>query len=204
MKLIVGLGNPGIEYFNTRHNIGWMVVDHLASLNGAGNAATKFRGEFWLVGGASFGFALLKPHTWMNLSGLSVREVFDFYKLELEDVLIICDDVALPFAQTRIRARGSAGGHNGIASVIGALGALEVPRLKIGVGGAPKGGDLRNWVLGHFSKEENAEMPKLLDKAAEAVSIWLKEGIARAMNFANVKPKIEEQATENKISGDKN
>lgn len=170
-----------------------MVLDHIAAQKDSGAASMKFGGEFRLIGGASFGLALLKPHTWMNLSGESVREAFHFYKLEIEDVLVVCDDVALPFGQMRIRGKGSAGGHNGLASVIGALGSLEIPRLRIGVGDRPDGGNLKNWVLGHFSKNENEDMPKLLDKAAEAVSIWLNEGIGRAMNFANVRPKVEEE-----------
>lgn len=153
----------------------------------------KFSGEFWLIGGASFGFALLKPHTWMNLSGQSLREVFNFYKLELDEVLIICDDVAQPFGQMRVRSKGSAGGHNGIASIIGALGSLDVPRLRIGVGQKPKGGDLRNWVLGRFSGSEDEAIPEILDKAAEAAMIWVKDGIDKAMNFANIRIKDKEE-----------
>ena len=188
MKLIVGLGNPGFEYVYTRHNIGWLIVDHILSQKNAGAPSNKFFGEFWMIGTLN-GIALLKPQTWMNLSGKSVREVYNFYKMEVEDILIICDDVALPFGKLRIRAKGSAGGHNGLASIIGALGTLEVPRLKVGVGNKPGGGNLRNWVLGHFPDDEKNEMSTLIDKAAEAALIWAQEGIDKAMNVTNVRNK---------------
>jgi PTH1 family peptidyl-tRNA hydrolase len=188
MKLIVGLGNPGFEYVYTRHNIGWLIVDHILSQKNAGAPSKKFYGEFWLLGNLQrMGF--LKPHTWMNLSGKSVREVFSFYKMNIEDILVICDDVALPFGKLRFRTKGSAGGHNGLASIIGALGTLEVPRLKVGVGNKPDGGNMRNWVLGHFPDEERDEMSTLIDKAAEATLIWAEEGIEKAMNVTNVRNK---------------
>jgi len=186
MKLIVGLGNPGYDYVYTRHNIGWLIIDHILSQKNAGAPSRKFAGEFWLIG-ISQRIALLKPHTWMNLSGKSVREVFDFYKMNAEDILIVCDDVALPFGKLRIRTKGSAGGHNGLASVIGALGTLEIPRLRVGVGSKPTGGNMRNWVLGHFTDENKDEMPALIDKTAEAALLWAEEGIEKAMNIVNVK-----------------
>ena len=193
MRLIIGLGNPGFEYVYTRHNIGWLIVDHILSLKNIGLPSRKFGGEFWL-NGTSQGIALLKPHTWMNLSGKSVREVFDFYKMNTEDMLIVCDDVALPFGKLRIRAKGSAGGHNGLVSIIGALGTLEIPRLRVGVGNKPVGGDMKNWVLGHFHNEDRDDLPSLLDKAAEAALIWATEGIEKAMNVANVKTQDKESA----------
>jgi PTH1 family peptidyl-tRNA hydrolase len=185
MRLIVGLGNPGFDYVYTRHNIGWLVVDHILTHKNAGPLSKKFGGEFWMTG--SHGIALLKPHTWMNLSGKSVREVFDFYKMSAEDILIVCDDVALPLGKLRIRAKGSAGGHNGLASVIGALGTLEIPRLRVGVGNKPTGGDMINWVLGHFPNEVKDDLPILIDKAAQSALIWAEEGIEKAMNITNVK-----------------
>ena len=187
MKLIVGLGNPGYEYVFTRHNIGWLIVDHIASLKNNNSPSMKFNGEFWM--GTSRGTALLKPHTWMNLSGLSVREAFDFYKLNVEDILIICDDVALPFGKLRIRTKGSAGGHNGLASIICALGTTEVPRLRVGVGSKPGSGNMKNWVLGHFAENDRDELPSLMDKTSEAALIWAEDGIDKAMNVVNVKDK---------------
>jgi PTH1 family peptidyl-tRNA hydrolase len=181
LKLVVGLGNPGIEYHFTRHNIGWQVIDLLALRRGCPGTLRKFSGEFRM----SPGLALLKPHTWMNLSGVAVRETVSFYKMEPEDVLIVCDDTALPFAHLRLRAKGSAGGHNGLASVCACLGTLNVPRLRVGVGGAPPGGDLRNWVLGHFSAQERALLPSVLDRSLEAVALWLEDGVDRAMNIVN-------------------
>jgi PTH1 family peptidyl-tRNA hydrolase len=192
MRLIVGLGNPGFQYVYTRHNIGWLIVDHILSGKNAGLPSKKFGGEFWLTE-TSQKIALLKPHTWMNLSGISVREVYNFYKMNIEDILIVCDDVALPFGKLRIRTQGSAGGHNGLASIIGALGTLEVPRLRVGVGNKPGGGNMRNWVLGHFPNEEIDEMPALIDKAAEAALIWAEEGIDKAMNVTNVKNKTQNE-----------
>ncbi|MCL1875166.1 MAG: aminoacyl-tRNA hydrolase [Synergistaceae bacterium] len=186
MKLIVGLGNPGYDYVFTRHNIGWLIVDHILSQKNAGAPSKKFGGEFWILGNTR-GIALLKPHTWMNLSGLSAREAFDFYKINAEDILIVCDDVALPFGKLRIRTKGSAGGHNGLASVIGALGTLEIPRLRVGVGNKPVGGNMRNWVLGHFPEENKDDLPALIDKAAEAALLWAEEGIEKAMNVVNAK-----------------
>ncbi|MDR1048951.1 MAG: aminoacyl-tRNA hydrolase, partial [Synergistaceae bacterium] len=141
MKLVAGLGNPGQEYVYTRHNMGWAVVDHLVRRLSLGNPVLKFRGEFW----KGRDFLLLKPLTFMNLSGLAVREAFDFYKMEPSDVLVVCDDTALPYGRLRLRGKGSAGGHNGLASVLSCLSTLEVPRLRIGIGGAP--GDKIGWVL---------------------------------------------------------
>ena len=167
MKLIAGLGNPGTEYAFTRHNMGWMSIDHLVQRQGLGRALEKFRGEFWRWGEA----VLLKPLTFMNLSGMSVREAFDFYKMEPEDVLVIYDDLALPYGRLRLRAQGSAGGHNGLASVLGALGTLKVPRLRIGLGNAP--GSMVNRVLGHLTPEEREHLPDILDRVEAAVNTWL-------------------------------
>lgn len=177
--LIAGLGNPGQEYAFTRHNMGWMVIDHLVQRHGLGEPQNKFRGEFWRAGGCM----LLKPLTYMNLSGASVREVFDFYNLEPEDVLVIYDDLALPFGKLRLRAKGSAGGHNGLASVIGALGTLEVPRLRIGIGAAQ--GSMVSRVLGHFNEQERELLPDAADRAEAAVDAWLSLDIQKAMSRVN-------------------
>ncbi|GHS91878.1 hypothetical protein AGMMS49957_18700 [Synergistales bacterium] len=127
----------------------------------------------------------------MNLSGLAVREAFDFYKMESADVLIICDEMALPYGQLRLRGSGSAGGHNGLASVISCLGTLDVPRLRMGIGKSPSQNTQRqntvNWVLGHLSKDEMEEFPGVLDKAAKGVEAWLTLDIDRAMSAVNVR-----------------
>lgn len=185
MKLVVGLGNPGQEYMFTRHNMGWAVIDHIASNHSLGSPVSKFRGEFW----RDRDCLLLKPETFMNLSGLAVREAFDFYKMESADVLIICDEMALPYGQLRLRAGGSAGGHNGLASVISCLGATDVSRLRIGIGKSPSQAAIHqntvNWVLGHLSKDEMEAFPDIIDKAAEGVDAWLNLDIDRAMSKVN-------------------
>ncbi len=181
------MGNPGEEYALTRHNMGWLSVDHLVLRRELGRPQTKFRGEFWRTGNVAW----LKPLTFMNLSGASVREAFDFYKLEPEDVLIIYDDLALPYGKLRLRAQGSAGGHNGLASVLGALGTLSVPRLRIGLGGVPvKQGGMIGRVLGHLNPEEREQLPDILDRVEAAVDAWLTLDIQKAMSKVN-EPKID-------------
>ncbi len=166
--------------------MGWLSADHLAQRRNLGRPQTKFRGEFWRDGN----LILLKPLTFMNLSGASVREVFDFYKLEPEDVLVIYDDLALPYGRLRLRAQGSAGGHNGLASVLGALGTLKVPRLRIGLGGVPvEQGGMISRVLGHLSQEEQDQLPDILDRVEAAVHDWLTMDIQKAMSRVNERGK---------------
>ncbi|MDR2176305.1 MAG: aminoacyl-tRNA hydrolase [Synergistaceae bacterium] len=182
MKLVAGLGNPGQEYVYTRHNMGWAVIDHWVRERSLGGPVSKFRGEFW----RDRDFILLKPLTFMNLSGLAVREAVGFYKLEPSDVLVICDDIALPFGRLRLRGKGSAGGHNGLASVIACLGTLAVPRLRVGVGDSVSGNKI-NWVLGHLPGEEMKALPGLLADAAEGAEAWASLGLERAMSRVNAK-----------------
>ena len=179
MKLIAGLGNPGEEYAFTRHNMGWMSVDHLVLRHSLGKPQLKFRGEFWRAGGC----VLLKPLTFMNLSGMAVREVFDFYKIAPEDVLIIYDDLALPYGKLRLRAKGSAGGHNGLASVLGALGTTGIPRLRIGLGSGL--GSMMDRVLGRLTPQELDLLPGILDRVEDAVEAWLTMDIQKAMSRVN-------------------
>ena len=181
MKLVVGLGNPGQEYVYTRHNMGWAAADYLVRNLSLGNPVLKFKSEFW----RARDFILIKPLTFMNLSGAAVREVFDFYKLESADVLVIYDDVALPYGQLRLRGKGSAGGHNGLASILSCLGTLEVPRLRIGIGNTA--GSRVNWVLGHLSGGEMTLLPDILDNVASGVNAWLSLDFDRAMSKVNVK-----------------
>ena len=179
MKLIAGLGNPGTEYAFTRHNMGWLCIDHIINNKNCGTSQNKFHSEFWKVGDVIF----LKPLTFMNASGIALGEAVNFYKIELSDVLIIYDDMALPFGKLRLRAKGSAGGHNGLISILGALGSIEVPRLRIGIGHAP--GSMINYVLGHFSENERDDIPNIVDNVEKAVDIWLKDDIQKAMTFIN-------------------
>ena len=181
MKLIAGLGNPGAQYAYTRHNMGWLCIDFLVNNHSLGKPSHDFHGELykWHEHNA----LLLKPLTFMNLSGISVSEAANYYKIDLSDILIIYDDAALPFGKLRMRAKGSAGSHNGLISVLGALGDIHVPRLRIGIGKPP--GALINYVLEHFPEKEMSELPGIINHAAEAVNAWLTMDIERAMSFSN-------------------
>ena len=181
MKLIAGLGNPGTEYAFTRHNMGWLCIDHLVLRNNLGSPSHKFHGEIYHWHEKNT--FLLKPTTYMNSSGISVSEAVNFYKIELEDILIVYDDMALPFGKLRMRAQGSAGGHNGLISIIASLGDMHIPRLRIGIGKAPS--SMINYVLGHFSDDEQQELPNIMDNAEEAVNAWLEGDIQKAMTIVN-------------------
>lgn len=186
MKLIVGLGNPGYEYVWTRHNAGWTIVDSFVSRLGLREPQIKFRGAYWgpvICCGERAAF--LEPHTYMNLSGLSVGEAARYQNLEPADILVISDDAALPFGRIRMRKGGSAGGQNGLKSIIGALGTLDVPRLRIGIGSPDGRMELKDWVLGKIPPEQRREWHKIEDAAWEALELWLKGDIDRAMSKAN-------------------
>jgi PTH1 family peptidyl-tRNA hydrolase len=188
VKLVVGLGNPGQEYAYTRHNMGWAAADFLAQRRSLGRPTSKFRSEFW----RDREFILLKPLTYMNLSGMAVREAFDFYKMETEDVLVVYDDMALPYGQLRLRGKGSAGGHNGLASVLSCLGTLEVPRLRIGIGSSASA-DKIGWVLGHLTGEDIKCLPDILESAANGIEAWLSLDLERAMSKVNVRSQKEQK-----------
>jgi PTH1 family peptidyl-tRNA hydrolase len=182
-KIIVGLGNPGRNYANTRHNLGFMVVDELARRGGDGSARKRFRSavmEARLPAGKTI---LVKPQTYMNESGHAVREVLNWYRAEPDRLLVVVDDLDLPFGQLRIRGNGSAGGHNGLRSIIGQLGTQEFPRLRIGIGRGPR--QARAHVLSHFAPSEQQRLPALIDAAADVVELWMTEGIIAAMNQVN-------------------
>ena len=184
MKLIVGLGNPGYEYVWTRHNAGWTIVDSFVARLGLREPQIKFRGAYWgpvLCCGERVSF--LEPHT--NLSGLSVGEAARYQNLEPEDILVISDDAALPFGRIRMRKSGSAGGQNGLKSIIGALGTLDVPRLRVGIGSPEGRMDLKDWVLGKIPQEQRREWHKIEDAAWEALVLWLSGDADRAMSKAN-------------------
>ena len=187
MYVIAGLGNPGREYEGTRHNVGFMTLDALADKYNIDVREKAFKG---LIGkGMIEGnkVILVKPQTYMNLSGECIRQVMDYYKVDPEDILIVYDDISLAPGQLRIRAKGSAGGHNGIKSIIAHLGTQEFPRVKVGVGEKPSRMDLADYVLGHFSKEEQATMDDAVKEAADAVCEIVNVGIAQAMNDHNRK-----------------
>ena len=183
MFLIVGLGNPGSEYNGTRHNIGFEAVDYIADKYNIELNRIKFKGIFGegLINGKKV--ILLKPTTYMNLSGESIREVVNFYKISNEEIIVIYDDISLDVGRLRIREKGSHGGHNGIKSIIANLGTDVFPRVKIGVG-APKG-NLVSHVLGKFNEEEINVLRKTLIATEEAVNVMLKNDVKDAMNKFN-------------------
>lgn len=185
MYIIAGLGNPGREYEFTRHNIGFRVLDKLAEEYNISITEKKHRG---LIGkGVIQGqkVVLVKPQTFMNLSGECLREVMDYYKETPEHVIVAFDDISLEVARLRVRPKGSAGGHNGIKSIIAQLGTQEFPRVKFGVGDKPKGAELADYVLGRFSKEENQAVEARLKTACDALVCIMNEGCSAAMNLYN-------------------
>lgn len=191
MYIIVGLGNPGKKYEHTRHNVGFEVIDILADRMGIQVDESKHKG---LVGrGMLEGqkVVLVKPQTFMNLSGECVRAVADFYKVPEEEIIVIYDDISLEPGQLRIRAKGSAGGHNGIKNIIAHLGSQVFPRVKVGVGEKPRMMDLADYVLSHFTKEEQGKMNDAFKEAADAAAAMVSQGIEPAMNRYNTKKKEE-------------
>ena len=185
IKLVVGLGNIGKPYQNTRHNIGFEVVDALAREHAARFRVGKFKGEEATIRIGEQRVLLLKPHTLMNLSGESVLAAVRFYRIPLSQLLIVCDDVNLPLGKLRFRPRGSDGGHNGLWNIINRLGSQEFARLRLGVGEKPPEMDLVDFVLGHFITRERQVMNAARDFAARAVETWVTEGTEAAMNRWN-------------------
>lgn len=185
MRLIVGLGNPGPKYTFTRHNAGWLVVDHMISLENCGTPEMRHKAMFWgpivLHGQMA---VILKPLTYMNLSGLAVLSAVSRFTISLEDILVVYDDMALPFGVIRLRAKGSSAGHKGIQSVICSLGSQNIPRLRIGIG-PPDKEDNVDHVLSSFNKEEQLFLPDVLEKACSGIRIWLQHDIQNAMNTVN-------------------
>ena len=184
--LIVGLGNPGGQYDNTRHNAGFAVADELARRGGFDLRRVKFKALTAAASIGGQGVLVMKPATYMNLSGEAVGEAARFYKLSPDHVLVISDDVDLPLGKLRLRISGSAGGHNGLKSVIQHLGSDRFPRLKVGVGGKPHPDyDMVDWVLGKFQGEDKKVMDETVKRAADAVECFLKDGPQKAMDQFN-------------------
>lgn len=185
MYIVAGLGNPTKEYDKTRHNAGFETIDVLADMLGTTVEEKKFKGLYGrgIIGGEKV--ILLKPQTFMNLSGESIREASDFYKVEPDHIIIVYDDISLDVGQLRIRTKGSAGGHNGIKNIIAHLGTQEFPRVKVGVGDKPKKMDLADYVLSRFSKEDQAKMEEAYKEAAKAVEVLITQGADAAMNQFN-------------------
>lgn len=185
MKLVVGLGNPGRKYEGTRHNIGFVVLEELARRRAAGRRKTAFQGETADIVVRGERTLLLWPHTFMNRSGQSVVEARDFYKIDDQNILIIADDLNLPVAKLRFRARGSSGGQKGLADIIRALGSETFARLRLGIGTPPEGWDAADYVLGKFTKEQQSEIEVAVVQAADAAEDWIEHGIDHCMNRYN-------------------
>lgn len=188
MKLFVGLGNPGDKYKKNRHNVGFIVVDRFADRFHVSVKKKGFSGEYCecQIGGEKV--ILLKPTTFMNLSGNSVAMVKSFYDVEINDIYVICDDMDLPLGKVRLRVKGGSGGHNGLKSIISSLGGQDFPRIKMGVGRNEKdtGEDaVVNHVLGDFAKADTVLVNEAIDQACDALEVILKEGMAKAMNRFN-------------------
>ena len=184
--IVVGLGNPGDKYENTRHNAGFLVVDELARRGNFAVRKVKHKAltETAVIGGQ--GVLVMKPTTYMNLSGEAVGDAARFYKIPADHVLVISDDTDLPVGKLRIRKSGSAGGHNGLKSIIQHLGGDKFPRLKVGVGGKPHPDyDMADWVLGKLQGEDKKVFDEAVKKAADAIECLLKEGADKAMNKFN-------------------
>ena len=203
MKIIAGLGNPGEKYETTRHNVGFITADLLAdafdteiSLKGMLCLYNTFRvnGEKILV---------VKPQTYMNLSGDCIGQLARYYKVANEDILIIADDLSLPVGTMRFRSKGSSGGHNGLKSIIAHLGGDDFPRLKIGIG---RGDDVIDYVLGHFGKEEWEKISEMMNLAVDAVKLWITDGDAAVMNrynkYSKLPKKKKEKPSENENQGE--
>jgi PTH1 family peptidyl-tRNA hydrolase len=185
MKLIVGLGNPGRQYVETRHNIGYRVIERLAERFGPVRFRSQFSGRTAGVSVAGQRVMLLEPQTYMNLSGQSVQPALAFYKLTPAELLVICDDLNLPVGKIRIRRGGSDGGQKGLRSIGQALAATDYPRLRVGIGSPAPGRDAADYVLSRFSPEERKLIDEAVDRAADAVAVWCKDGIEACMNRFN-------------------
>lgn len=185
MKLIVGLGNPGQRYERTRHNVGFAVIKRLVESNSLPEPRKQFEGIYteWILGGTKS--LLVMPQTFMNLSGQCVRRFVDFYKIEVQDVLIIADDLDLKVGQLRLRSSGSSGGQKGLQSVIQHLGSDQVARLRIGIGRPTSPQQAADYVLQEMTLDEQCEFKILVDEAIDGVDVWIRDGIVAAMNRVN-------------------
>jgi PTH1 family peptidyl-tRNA hydrolase len=185
MKLIVGLGNPGRKYQQTRHNVGFEVVDLLSRRYDLGRAKKKFKGKLneAAIGGQNV--LLLKPETFMNLSGSSVQLVRDFFQISNDDLLVVCDDFNLPLGQLRFRRGGSAGGQKGLSDILRLAGANDISRLRIGIGNPPAGWDVADYVLSQFRSDETQLISQAISKAVNGVADWVENDIGYCMNRYN-------------------
>ena len=194
MHIVTGLGNPGRDYENTRHNIGFMVLKELARRHNPPAGRSRFRAEIFEFFLGSEKVILVAPQTFMNLSGVAVQQVMNWYKADMDDLLVVYDDLDLPFGQLRVRASGSAGGHNGLKSIIQELGSQQVPRLRVGIGRGP--GTAVAHVLSRFNPDDAKALPDVVARAADMVELWIRTDLTTTMNEANRKPEPDTVAAE--------
>lgn len=189
MKIVVGLGNPGSKYKGTRHNVGFDVIDALVERHAFGaRAKSKFNANVNEVMIGTTKVVLMSPLTYMNLSGQSVRAAIDFFKLDLEDLMVVCDDLNLDVGRIRIRAKGSAGGQNGIKDIINRLGTQDFPRLRLGIGRPPANWDVADYVLGKLDDVDQKLIGDSVKQAATACEYWVENGVQATMNRFNSNP----------------
>lgn len=188
MKLVAGLGNPGRKYQGTRHNVGFEVIARLHAAAGSPRPTAKFDSELVAIELGGVKVLLQSPLTYMNASGRAVRAAMDFYKIPQDDLLVVCDDFNLDLGRLRFRPSGSAGGQNGLKDIIQKLGNPDFSRLRIGVGKPPPEWNVSNYVLSRFRDDEQPELQKTLDRAAESVRVWVRSGTQEAMNRFNADP----------------
>ncbi len=188
LRLVVGLGNPGAAYADTRHNIGFMVADRIAAEYSIGMTREKFNAVYGRGRIEGVGAVLAKPMAFMNRSGSPVRSLADFFRISRQDVLVIHDDIDLDFGRLKIKAKGGHGGHNGIRSLIDAFGGGDFTRLRIGIGRSEAGRGVADYVLDHFMTDEAAVLPEIIAQARDAVVTILCQGTRMGMNRFNVKP----------------
>jgi len=186
MKLIAGLGNPGKKFKDTRHNIGFMVIDELLRRNNWKLNKTKFNGKYAMEALNGEKVILLEPQTYMNLSGESIRPLMDYYDLGIEDVLVIYDDLDLSAGKIRLRQKGGHGGHNGVKSTINHLGTKEFKRIRLGIDKPEPPVTVINYVLGTFSKEQQTAVQEGVEKAADACEAWMNASFSEVMNEYNI------------------
>jgi len=184
MKLIVGLGNPTKEYENTRHNVGFMVMDRLADVLNVSISTSKFKGEYTKFKYHGEDVVLLKPMTYMNNSGESVSQIMKYFKIDVEDLLVIYDDMDMPVGKLRLRQSGSAGGHNGVKSIIAHVGTQSFKRIRIGIDKHPRI-KVVDYVLGHFNKDERPLIDEGIENAIKAIELYLDKDFVAAMNTYN-------------------
>ncbi len=183
--LVVGLGNPGDKYKNTRHNAGFMAIDHIIKEKGVAAKRARHHAEIFETSFADNRVLLVKPQTFMNLSGDAVEEIVSYHKIPIENVIVIVDDISLPLGKLRIRKKGSAGGHNGLKDIIFKTGCDTFPRMKIGIGAKPPKWDLAKWVLSEFSAAEREKIDVVIKNISLALELMIGGDIEGAMNKFN-------------------